>query len=249
MSFPIIASHRGGAQLWPENSRTAFTETAKLAVEQVEFDVRLSRDGVAYVFHDATLDRVTDGSGPVDGLDWPALAARRYRGSEDAILSLDETLDILAPTHLALRIEIKPAADLSGYRGLERMVLERLAARGLTGRAQITSFRLATLETARATATPGLGFVWLLADQLVGLIGDDAKLCRLARDAGAERMSMRVGLVTPARVAAALAEGVRLSSYATHTAEEIVHAAACGVEVFTTDRPDLALAARAAAEG
>jgi len=45
MSVTEIASHRGGAQLWPENSRTAFENTARLNVDQVEFDIHPSRDG------------------------------------------------------------------------------------------------------------------------------------------------------------------------------------------------------------
>ena len=47
-----IASHRGGALLWAENSRLAFEQTAKLPVEQVEFDVHPSRDGRLVVIHD-----------------------------------------------------------------------------------------------------------------------------------------------------------------------------------------------------
>lgn len=240
---PLIAAHRGGAQLWPENTALAFREAARLPVEQVEFDVRLSRDGVPYVFHDATLDRVTDGTGPVDGLDWAALSAVRVAGTEP-ILTLDAALDLLAPTHLALRIEIKPQGDMAPYPGLEAMVLDALARRGLSARAQITSFRLATLATVRDLGVPGLGLLWLLSDQIVGLIGDDALLGRLAREAGADAMAMRIGLLTPPRVAAAAGRGVALSSYATHTASEIAHARACRVTVFTTDRPDLALAAR-----
>jgi glycerophosphoryl diester phosphodiesterase len=240
---PLIAAHRGGAQLWPENTALAFREAAKLAVEQVEFDVRLSRDGIPYVFHDATLDRVTDARGPVDGLDWAALSAVRVGGTEP-ILTLDDALDLLAPSHLALRIEIKPRADMAPYPALEAMVLGALARRGLLARGQITSFRLATLATVRGLGAPGLGLLWLLADPLVGLIGDDAVLCRLAREAGAAAMAMRIGLLTPDRVAAAAAQGIALSAYATHGAAEIAHARACGVAVFTTDRPDLALAAR-----
>jgi glycerophosphoryl diester phosphodiesterase len=67
-----IASHRGGALLWPENSRIAFENTAKLQVEQVEFDVHPTRDGKLVVIHDDTLDRTTDGKGPVAAQDWAA---------------------------------------------------------------------------------------------------------------------------------------------------------------------------------
>ena len=53
----LIASHRGGSYLWPENSLMAFRETAKLAVDQVEFDVQLSADGECVVIHDPMLGR------------------------------------------------------------------------------------------------------------------------------------------------------------------------------------------------
>ena len=57
--------HRGGALVWPENSPTAFRNTAALPVEQVEFDVHPTTDGRLAVFHDPTLERTSDGTGPV----------------------------------------------------------------------------------------------------------------------------------------------------------------------------------------
>src|SRR6516164_2145418 len=80
-SMTDIASHRGGALLWPENSRTAFENTAKLAVEQVEFDVHPTRDGKLVVIHDDTLERTTDGTGPVAARDWPELAKLVLKGT------------------------------------------------------------------------------------------------------------------------------------------------------------------------
>ena len=65
----LIAAHRGGLFLWPENSARAFRETALLAVDQAECDVHLSADGTVIVMHDATLDRTTDTRGPVAALD------------------------------------------------------------------------------------------------------------------------------------------------------------------------------------
>ena len=55
-----IASHRGGAFLWPENSALAFRQALALPAEQLELDVHLSADGAVVVIHDATLDRTTD---------------------------------------------------------------------------------------------------------------------------------------------------------------------------------------------
>lgn len=247
MTFPKIASHRGGAQLWPENSLTAFAGTAKLPVDLVEFDVQRTADGALVVFHDATLDRVTDGQGPLAERSLAELRALRILGTADTIPTLDEVLALFAPTPIGLRIEIKPAPGLRPFPGIEAEVAGALRAAGLLARAQVTSFLRPTLSRFRAAAEPGLGLVWLLSDQVAELVGDDAALCRLTRAAGADAMSMRVGLLSPARVAAAAGEGVALSAYAAHDLAEIAHAAACGVAVFTTDRPDLALRARAAA--
>ncbi|HET7698831.1 MAG TPA: glycerophosphodiester phosphodiesterase [Vicinamibacterales bacterium] len=61
----LVFAHRGGAKLRPENTLLAFDHGLSLGADGLEFDVRLSRDGVVVVHHDATLERTTDGTGPV----------------------------------------------------------------------------------------------------------------------------------------------------------------------------------------
>ena len=103
-----IASHRGGALLWAENSRLAFEQTAKLPVEQVEFDVHPSRDGRLVVIHDATLERTTDGTGAVCQHDWADLSKLILKGSGgQRMLLLDEVIEIFRPTKIILRLEMK----------------------------------------------------------------------------------------------------------------------------------------------
>ena len=79
----LIASHRGGALLWPENSPTAFRETAALPVDQVEFDIHPTADGEIVVIHDATLDRTTTGTGPVAARTLAQLRALSLKVTED----------------------------------------------------------------------------------------------------------------------------------------------------------------------
>src|SRR5688572_6883761 len=64
---PLVAAHRGGAALWPENSLTAFRGAIALGIDALEFDVHLTADGEVVVIHDATLDRTTTGRGAVRG--------------------------------------------------------------------------------------------------------------------------------------------------------------------------------------
>ena len=61
---PVIA-HRGNSAHAPENTFASYDQAIELGVDALEFDVRLTRDGVPVVIHDPTLDRTTNGRGPV----------------------------------------------------------------------------------------------------------------------------------------------------------------------------------------
>jgi glycerophosphoryl diester phosphodiesterase len=115
----LIASHRGGALQWPENSPTAFRNTAALAVDQVEFDIHPTADGEIVVIHDATLDRTTSGSGPVAARTLAELRALVLAGTQDdRIMTLAEFCTVFAPTPITLRMEVKPDHDHRPYPGL-----------------------------------------------------------------------------------------------------------------------------------
>ena len=61
---PVAFAHRGGAAHAPENSWTAFEHAIKLGYAYLETDARATSDGKLVAFHDRTLDRVTDATGP-----------------------------------------------------------------------------------------------------------------------------------------------------------------------------------------
>jgi glycerophosphoryl diester phosphodiesterase len=54
---PLILGHRGASTLAPENTLAAFSRAISDGADGIEFDVRLSRDGVPVVIHDASLKR------------------------------------------------------------------------------------------------------------------------------------------------------------------------------------------------
>lgn len=62
---PYIFAHRGGLQLRPEHTMLAFKHAQTLDVDGFEIDIRLTRDNEVVVLHDAMVDRVSNGSGPV----------------------------------------------------------------------------------------------------------------------------------------------------------------------------------------
>ncbi|MBU3077211.1 glycerophosphodiester phosphodiesterase family protein [Sphingomonas quercus] len=95
-----------------ENSRAAFA--AAIATGQgIECDVQLSRDGVAFVFHDDELDRLTGESGPVGARDAAELARIRLAGTDETLPPLAEILE-LVDERAPMLIELKAAGPRTG---------------------------------------------------------------------------------------------------------------------------------------
>ncbi len=71
---PLLMAHRGGAALAPENTLAAFGQAVDVwRADALELDVRATADGRIVVIHDDTVDRTTDGTGPVASFAWDAL--------------------------------------------------------------------------------------------------------------------------------------------------------------------------------
>ena len=72
--YPLWLAHRGAGKLAPENTLAAFRLGAGFGYRAFECDVKLSRDGEAFLLHDDTLERTTSGQGSPAEQDWAALA-------------------------------------------------------------------------------------------------------------------------------------------------------------------------------
>ena len=64
-SRPLVIAHRGASAEAPENTIAAFELAVQQGADAIELDVHLSRDDQLVVIHDFTLERTTDGAGPV----------------------------------------------------------------------------------------------------------------------------------------------------------------------------------------
>lgn len=65
---PVIIAHRGASGLYPENTLMAATAAYQGGADLIEIDVRLTRDGHVVVFHDASVERTTDGIGKISNM-------------------------------------------------------------------------------------------------------------------------------------------------------------------------------------
>lgn len=148
-----IIGHRGARDLWAENGMTGFRETAALGVEGMEFDVHLTDDGELLVIHDATLDRTTEGTGPVAALRKGENRQLKLKdGNGDAIPLLSDVLALYADTDIELHVELKADKDGNPYPGLEAKAAALLDAYGVAQRSFLTSFNPKVLEVVRSVA-------------------------------------------------------------------------------------------------
>lgn len=101
---PIVLSHRGGADEFPENSREAFSAMSDMGLRYIETDVQASADGELVIMHDPFLNRTTDGSGRVSSFDWADIK-QLVDGSGKRPMLLREVLDDFP--EITLNVDIK----------------------------------------------------------------------------------------------------------------------------------------------
>ncbi len=239
----LIASHRGGSLEWVENSPSAFRGTAALAVDQVEFDIHPTADGEIVVFHDATLERTSNGHGEVAAHSLAALQALVLTGTDgEHMLTLDAFCAVFAPTAITLRMELKSDARGVASPGLLTKALAVLDRHKLRGRTVVTSFD--ETVAAQAAGTAGLeGAIWLVAVHRQALLGVSG-IVEIARAHGVGMVGIRCTQLDTATLAALRAGGLAVGAWAVNEAADIAAMLALGVDVFTTDRPALALRMR-----
>ena len=241
----LIAAHRGGAALWPENSLTAFRNALALGVDFIEFDLHQTADGQIVVLHDAVLDRTTTGQGPVGALKLADLAPFRLRArdgtpTDDAIPTLAQVLDAAAPTKVQLMPEIKVAGGRR-YDGIEPRVIDLLRARGLLERATVQSFDWPTLRRLRELA-PMLRTLLLISQAFVDRRRVPAvEAVGWAKDVDATDLGIDHRLLSHDVALAARRANVRLVVWTVNEEADVRRALDLGADVVISDRPDLAL--------
>lgn len=152
-----VIAHRGGSKLRPENTLAAFDHAVTLGADAIECDVHLSRDGEPVVIHDPTLNRTTDGRGPVSaltaaelgrvdaGFHFGADSGHPFRGHGIYVPRLAE---VLARITLPIVVEIKGSQP-----EVADTVLGVIGDAGAIDRVIVGGFSQAVLERARQVNT------------------------------------------------------------------------------------------------
>jgi glycerophosphoryl diester phosphodiesterase len=243
---PMIAAHRGGAALWPENSLLAFQNAQALGVQVLEFDVHLTRDGEVVVIHDPTLDRTTTASGTIRdrtlaeiGSAW--LKTRDGQVTEERVPTFAQVLDLARESSVELWPEIKVGSGGQSYPGIEERVLNLLRARNMLERVTIQAFQAATIRRLHALQADVRTMFLVSKRRLESERASPATAVRWAREVGATDLGMEFRVIDAAVVAAARAAGIRLSAWTVNEEPDIRRMLDLGVDIIMSDRPDLGL--------
>jgi glycerophosphoryl diester phosphodiesterase len=252
---PYIQAHRGGPIFngkprFGENTMPAFRDSAQRGFV-LEFDVKLTGDGVPVVFHDALLDRATDCEGRIDEVTYAELRDCRVDilGSEGNFRQLGphddrrvriptfaRVLDLLRRTGAHANIEIKNQPtdpDYDRTDGFARTVSEAIAASGVPlSHLIVQSFWPANLDVAKQLL-PGVELSYLT------LSSYNAGGPAAAQDRGYQWISPQWP-VDAAYIGDAHARGLQIVPFTLDNAGDIDAATRAGVDAMISNDPRVA---------
>lgn len=220
-----VIAHRGGGELFPENTLKAFQQSEALGVDMVECDVHVSRDGELMVIHDPTLERTGGQSMRVSDLTASQLAQVDV-GEGQGVPTLQDLLDLIA---IPVVVEIKTMAVVEGLlRLLQKnpVLVSRIV--------PISFFHRAILEL--ADRIPGL-------QGGVLLMGAPVDLAHMARTAHVGILSLYYELVNRELVDAMHKQNLQVTVWTANTPGDIQAMVDAGVDGIASDRPDWVLQA------
>lgn len=235
--YPRWIAHRGAGKLAPENTLAAFRVGASHGYRMFECDVKLSKDGVPFLMHDAELNRTTNGTGIAGEKPWSELSrfdagswhSRAYAG--EPLPSFETIASYCLTNRFFLDIEIKPTPGTEEHTG--RVVAEHTARlwHGQTVQPFFTSFRPESLFGAKAVA-PHIQR-GLLVDTLWDGWFDYAQQLECVA------VVCNHKLVNEAYLAKLRAAGMRALVYTVNEWETADRLVALGIDGIVTDRVDL----------
>ena len=258
--IPFFGVHRGGAAWRPEHTIETYREAVALWPEaMLECDARMTKDGVVVLNHDATVDRTTNGSGPIAELTLAEVKAldAGYKFTPDAgqtlpyrdkgltIATLDELLATFPKAQVLVELKDQP--------GISAAVVEVVRKHHAERRIVFASFQPETMDELKAALPESATcFSMTTGMRLLEAVRGASWGDYTAED---DVLAVGIGMVkefalTADEMAKIHAKGIAVQLYDVDTETTMNTALDLGVDGVLTDRPDLlaqVLAARPAA--
>jgi glycerophosphoryl diester phosphodiesterase len=237
---PLIIAHRGASATAPENTLAAFRAAIDAGADGVEFDVQLASDGVPVVIHDTTLKRtagvdkrVADLTsaelGTADVGSWFGL---QFAG--EAVPTLEQTLQLLSDHDGPIYIELK--CELDNFRPLVAAVCDQIRSASILPQIIVKSFRLAAIPEVRRLL-PGVRTAALFEPSIMTILRRREHIVKMAREFGADELSVHRALATNQLCALASAAGLPMAVWTVDDARWIARSRQRAIRALITNHP------------
>jgi glycerophosphoryl diester phosphodiesterase len=230
----MIAAHRGGHLEAPENSLAAIDEAVAAGADFVETDVHVTTDGVPYIMHDHTVDRMTDGSGRSEDISYADLSKLRLKGTDAPPPTLQQFL-----MHTCGRVLV----DLDMKTDRVGPVIAVVQALGMLDQVEMFDSDSDTLRAARVLAPELQVMTRLTTDTTLEAINRDLAPVRIVHgDPGSLTPAASGAIATmPARIWANALGDIddHLARHSPDACPRLGGLLARGVTNIQTDRPAL----------
>ncbi|MFF2346682.1 glycerophosphodiester phosphodiesterase [Pseudarthrobacter sp. NPDC058119] len=238
--LPIGMAHRGFSAEGLENSMAAFRAGVELGFRYLETDVHTTADGVLLLFHDETLDRVTDGRGKVAELPAADVAKARINGREP-IPTFDELVSQLPDAHLNLDVKDWRSVQSTAAAIERHQVHHRVLVTSFSDRRRRAVLKLLSRPVASSAGVASNALFTLLGPMLPRPVFHRL-MRRVLRDVHALQVPVRYGrvpVVTPGFIRRAHDLGLVVHVWTINDAGEMHRLLQLGVDGIVTDRADL----------
>ena len=254
---PLIIGHRGDSAHAPENTLAALRMAVDEGADGVEFDVRLSRDKVPVVIHDATLDRTGTRQGIVSELTADELAkidVGSWFNTKFALLANSAFANETVPT---LEAVLERLRDFSGLIYVElklspadsdslvKAVCGLLRDSPQLSQTVVKSFSLSAITKVRCHL-PEVQTAALFAPKIMDLLRRKKHIVPLAREFGAHQLSLHRSLAGRGLVTRAADAGMPITVWTADSAKWINRCQVMGIKALITNDPARMIAARKA---
>ena len=224
----INYAHRGASEYAPENTLSSFYLGLLQGANGIETDVQMTGDGELVLFHDDTVDRVSDGHGRVceytlEQLRELKIYGKCTTGFYDRVITLREFLEKFSSYDISFAIELKGA-------GVEQGTLALAEEFGILEKATFTSFKYDYIkEIKRLNGNARVG--WLAKTVT------DEEISAL-KDIGGEEMAPKAEIITDEIIARLRSEGLGVRAWGINSIEIMRHMCDAGVDGMTVNFPD-----------
>jgi glycerophosphoryl diester phosphodiesterase len=245
----LIIGHRGASAVAPENTMAAFREAIAVGADGIEFDVRLTRDGVPVVIHDSTLRRTGGLPHRIADLTWQEVSkvdvGSWFNGSfvNETVPSLAEMFTLFQSNNSTLYLEMK-SDSASDQRPLADACVRAINDYSLKERVMVECFQLPALKIVKEI-DPEIKTVALFEPSFTNpSVLSDQRIINQATGVGASALALHHRLARASLVQKAKAEGLHVAVWTVDDPAWIERARATGIDALITNDPAAMLAHR-----